>query len=293
MSHDIDSDRPTPSEAIDQTLPQQPKPRRNRPPGKRRITRETYDDLVDAFREHGDNFKAVAAQCGVHWSTAKRAWTRGWVDQKSKPWARPIEDVLKREQIEARAALAREKADLVNDRRIARQDSLREAIEASFVDIIDSRAKRGKVIRGARDNSLAALIVSQKMLKAAIPLADKITHALEHEPLDVFQRMRLLRQLGRFAHDAIEMSQIVDEMERKALGEPDTILEVQHGIHMDLDEAKATLAEVAEVLSAFEEGDIEDVVDAEWTERDQLAVRSDNDQGEPDDPDAASATSAE
>lgn len=243
--------------------------------------------MVDAFREEGENYKAVAERCHVHWSTAKRGFERGWADQKSKPWALPIRDVLKREQIEARAALEREKQDLINDRRIARQQSLQEAIESSFADIVDSRAKRGKVIRGARDNSIAALIVSQKMLRAAVPLADKIANSLDTENLDVFQRMRLLRQVGRFAHDAIEMSQIVDEMERKALGEPDTILEVQHGIGMTLDEAKATLAEVAEVLEGYEEGEIEDVIDAEWTDKDgQLSVDSGNEEQEPDDGEA-------
>jgi hypothetical protein len=252
-------------------------PRRNRLPGKQTITREVYDQLLDAFRTEGENYKAVAARVGVHWSTAKRGYVQGWADQKSKPWALPIRDVLKREQIEARAALEREKKALVNDRRIARQQSLQDAIESSFADIVDSRAKRGKVIRGARDNSLAALIVSQKMLKAAIPLADKITQSLETEDLDVFQRMRLLRSLGRFAHDAIEMSQTVDEMERKALGEPDTILEVQHGITMDLDEAKETLAEVAEVLGMYEEGDVEDVIDAEWAEKDGTLAVTDDD----------------
>jgi hypothetical protein len=249
----------------DDTVTPRP-PRRNRPPGKRTIDREKYDRMVDSFRLHGDNFKAVAAECGVHWNTAKRGWERGWTDQKSKPWAIAIRDVLKREQVEARAALAREKHDLVNDHRIARQDALREAIEVGFQDLVDSRSKRGKVIRGARDNSIAALIVSQKLLRAAVPLSDKIVQQLETDGLDVFQRMRLLRQVGRFAHDAIEMSQVVEEMERKALGEPDTILEVQHGVNMTLDEAKDTLSEVAEVLSMYEEGSVEDVIDAEWTD---------------------------
>lgn len=246
-------------------------PKRSGPPGKRTIDERKYQKLLAAFRKHGDNFRAVSDECNVHWNTAKRAWEEGWAQQKSKPWALPIRDVLKREQIEARAALAREKDDLINDRRIARQQSLQEAIEAGFSDIVDSRAKQGKVIRAARDNSIATLIISQKLLRAAVPMADKIAQSLEHENLDVFQRMRILRQLGRFTHDAIEMSQIVDEMERKALGEPDTVLEVQHGIHMTLDEAKHTLAEIADVLEAYDEGDVEDVIEADWTDK-QMAL---------------------
>lgn len=262
-------------------------PKRNSPPGKQQITREKYDALLDAFREEGENFRAVASRCGVHWETAKRGWHQGWSDQKSKPWALPIKAVIQREQIEARAALERERNNLVNDQRIARQQSLQKAIEDSFVHIVDSRAKRGRVILGARDSSIAALIVSQKLLKAAIPLADKVTHALETEDMDVFQRMRLLRQLGRFAHDAIEMAQVVDEMERKALGEPDAILEVQHGVHMTIDEAKATLQDLAEVLHDYDAGaDMDEVIEAEWVDRDQLAaIRGNTEGGTPDDDD--------
>lgn len=274
------------------TEPRKP-PRRNSPPGKQKITRDKYDAMVEAFREHGENYKAVAEACKVHWTTAKRAWKEGWSHQKSKPWALPIEDVLKREQVEARAALAREKQDLVQDRRIARQESLRDAIEAGFADLVDSRAKQGKVIRAARDNSIAALIVSQKLLKAALPLADKIVKDLEDDALDVFQKMRLMRQLGRFTHDSIEMAQVVEEMERRALGEPDTILEVQGGVTMTVTEAKATLKEVAEVLQMYEEGaDTDDLIDAEWSERDQLAVPSGKSESDPDeDADAPEETS--
>jgi len=247
-------------------------PRRNKPTGKKKITKETYNAMLVKFRQHGMNFKAVADECHVHWTTAKKAWHIGWADQKSKPWAIPIKDVLKAEHIEARAALQREKKDLVQDHRIARQDSLRKAIEDGFADLVESRSKQGKVIRAARDNSIAALIVSQKLLKAAVPLADQVVQDLEDPALNVFEKMRLMRQLGRFAHDAIEMSQVVEEMERRALGEPDTILEVQGGINMTVDEAKETLLEVNEVLQAYQEGDIDDVIDAEWSDGDRLAV---------------------
>lgn len=247
-----------------------PPPPRNRPPGKQVIDREKYDSLLAAFREHGENFRAVAAQCAVHWNTAKRAWHDGWADQQKKPWALPIKDVLATEKIEARAALQREKDNLVQDGRIARQDQLREAIEDGFADLVDSRKKQGKVIRAARDNSIAALIVSQKLLKVSVTLADEVVKQLSDPGLDVFQRMRLLRQIARYAHDAVDMAQIVDEMERKALGEPDTVLQIQHGISMTVDDAKETLAEVAEVLGMMESGaPIEDVIDAEWADRDE------------------------
>jgi hypothetical protein len=277
--------------STDTPTPRKP-PRRDPLPGKQKITREKYDALVVAFRTHGENYKAVAAECHVHWGTAKKAYVEGWAHQKSKPWALAIRDVLKREQVEARAALAREKNNLVQDHRIARQESLRAAIDAGFADLVDSRAKQGKVIRAARDNSIAALIVSQKLLKAAVPLADKVVHDLDDPALDVFQRMRLMRQLGRFAHDSIEMAQVVEEMERRALGEPDTILEVSGGVTMTVDEARATLKEVGEVLQMYEDGDVEEVIEAEWSDNDQLAVPSGKAETEPaEDADAPEETS--
>lgn len=244
-------------------------PQRNRLPGKRKITREKWDDIVLAFREHGENFKAVAEQCKIHWSTAKRAWEEGWATQKSKPWSVAIKSLMEKEKIEARAALEREKNALVNDHRIARQDSLREAIEEGFSDLVDSRKKQGKVIRAARNNSIAALVVSQKLLQAAIPLSDLIVQQLKDPRLTVFERMRVMRQIVRFGHDAVEIAQIADEMERKALGEPDTILKVQHGIDMSLEDAKETLAEVAEVLQLYADEGEDAIVEAEWSDRDE------------------------
>ncbi len=242
--------------------------KRNPEPGKKTITHAKYLELLEAFRIHGDNFKAVKDACGVHWNTAKRAWLRGWSDQKSKPWALPIQQVIKDEQVQARAALQREKEATLGDHRVARQDALRDAVAKGFDDLVDSRSKQGKVIRAARENSIASLIVSQKLLKAAIPLSDKIVEELnENNSLTVFERMRLMRQLGRFASDAIETAQVVEEMERKALGEPDVLLEVQHGVNMTPSEALETLHEMGEVLKAYDEGaEIEGDIDVESNE---------------------------
>lgn len=266
------------TETVEEPVPFRPK--RRPPPGRQKITRKKYEAILEAFRKYGKNYKAVAEDCGVSRSTAAIAYEKGWAHQKNKEWALPVRDVLKAEKIEARAALAREKKALVQDHRIARQDQLRQAIEDGFADLVDSRSKQGKVIRAARDNSIAALVVSQKLLKASIPLADKIAEELETGNHDVFQRMRLMRQLGRFTHDAIEMAQVVEEMERRALGEPDKIMELNGNLNMTVDEAKETLGELAEVLEIYKEGDIEDVIDAEWAPSEKFQEESDRNGGE-------------
>lgn len=224
--------------------------------GNRPITEELYNDMLAAFREHGDNFKQVGTVVGVDWRTARKAWETGWTHMPSRPWAHPIRDTITREQIEARAALNRERKDLVADHRIARQQKLREAIESSYDDLVDARAKQGRVIRASRDNSMAALAISQRLLKGALPLADQVTQQLAGigNEYTLGDKLRLLRQVSRFAADAVELAQRADEMERKALGEPDAVVHVAHST-MTHDDARATLTEISDLIERYGDGD--------------------------------------
>lgn len=241
------------------------RPKRTKARGKQVIDREKWDAMVVAFQKHGVNHKAVSQECSVHWDTAKRAWFKGWADQKKRPWAIPIKDVLEQDKIHARAALAREERNEADDFRRMKQEDLHAAIQEGHADLVESRRKAGKVVRAARDNSIAALVISQKLLKAGIPLADKVVEQLNSDKtMSVSARMKVISQVARFGKEAIEIAQIADEMERKALGEPDKILAVQHGLTMDVEEAKETLKEIAEVMQTYNEGGINDVIEAEF-----------------------------
>lgn len=231
--------------------------------GGRSITKELYDKMVDAFREHGEDFSKVSKTAGVNWRTARKAWETGWSHMPSRPWATAIRDTITREQVEARAALEREKKDLVADHRIARQKKLRDAIENSYDDLIDARAKQGRIVRASRDNSMAALAISQRLLKGALPLADQVTQQLSaiKGEYTLSDKLRLLRQVGRFAADAVEIAQKTDEMERKALGEPDSIVHVAHSA-MTYDDAKSTLSEISDLISRYSDGeDADEIID--------------------------------
>ena len=242
--------------------------RRNGEQTRRSVDKELWERILKSFRTHGQNFTQVGKDCGVSAMTARKAWREGWANKEGMEFAVPIRDYLQQEKVRARAALQREKDALVKDHRIASQASLKEAIDAGFKDLVDSRAKQGKVIRAARDNSFAALVVASKLLKASVPLADKIATQLETEDLPVKERLAALRAVSRFTKDAADIAQIADDMERKALGEPDTILQVQHGVSMNIEEAKEALADVAELLETYGEDGIDSIVDvdADWAE---------------------------
>lgn len=266
------------------------RPKRNPLPGKQKITREKWDRMLAAFRTHGENHDAVVKECGVSWSTSKRAWGLGWEEQIGKEWAIPIKNVIAADNVRVRAAFVREERNEADDYRKAKAENLQAAIDEGFTDLVHSRRKAGKVVRAARDNSLAALIVSQKLLKAAIPLADLVVKQLdEDKTMSVHARMGLLQKIARFGKDTIEIAQVTDEMERKALGEPDKILAVQHGLSMDVEEAKETLEEIGEVLQLYsgnntentdDGNNIDAVIEAEF---DDTTPEDDDEEGEIDD----------
>jgi len=54
-------------------------------------TPEFYKQLVAAFLEHGQHYRAVAKACGCDQRTSKKAWEVGWLH--IGPWARPIKEV--------------------------------------------------------------------------------------------------------------------------------------------------------------------------------------------------------
>ena len=73
-----------------------------------RLSRETYEKLVKAFREQPGNVSHAIRAAKVGPRTARRAWMRGW---DAPSWARPIQDVFAQEQIQARASLERKRAE--------------------------------------------------------------------------------------------------------------------------------------------------------------------------------------
>lgn len=151
---------------------------------------------------------------------------------------------------EAELALAEADRDfkrtMEHDRKraaIKRRRQLQEAAEKAHDDIIESRALRGRSIRAARTNAIALQSVVGQLLKSAIPLTEKIATLLE-EPKwrpNPSSALRIVRAVAWMTREANQSAQIADEMERRALGEPDQILALEHT--QSLDESVAIIME--------------------------------------------------
>lgn len=82
------------------------------------IDKETYLDLVDAFRELGATFNGVAKKTRLSRDMVRRAWLVGWPHRYE--WARPIVSVISEDSAELRARLNDQLSDDVEIVRLAR-----------------------------------------------------------------------------------------------------------------------------------------------------------------------------
>ena len=92
---------PVPSWCPDQDeVDYPPAPTSRRP----RWTDRRAQHLVNAFREHGPNYRRVGKAVGVDQRTAKRAWDRGLAPAAASHFhgLRPVKEVIAEEQAEAR-----------------------------------------------------------------------------------------------------------------------------------------------------------------------------------------------
>lgn len=217
--------------------------------GRRKITSEFYQALVDAFRECPGNAtgaartvrEATGTTCDRR--TAARAWTRGWPEHNFPP----VEKTLELEVVSARAALvviANDSADLLvsatSDEAIVR--------EQARIDAIKARTDEGRLVRIARENVVALLESSNELLDGYRKLAPKVKKILANmdgNELDVTEAARLLWRVAIAARASTDAGMRVLQMERLLLGQPMEIIGVRD---MDLDESDV-LEELEEAAS--------------------------------------------
>ena len=199
---------------------------------RRKITRDFYDALVVAFREHPGEAVAAAKKAGVTYRTAKRGWEQGW--PSAGDFARPIQEVIGEEQAEARAQ---------RQKTFDQEESTRSAIRR---DAIDTRSQEGVVVRIARNNAVGYLGASQQMLVGVTSLAKRLRAELESlsEPigtevgddgverpvfpdLDMGKALRLMQTTASALRQGNEAALIAMRMERLHMGEPEMHLGVQ------------------------------------------------------------------
>lgn len=215
--------------------------------GFRAINRDTYDALIEAFRQHPGNAAAAGRAAGVTRQTATRAWRRGWPKRR---WP-AIKDVLAQEQRLARAArhqadaaalgldtsieatdpdaaaaLAKAQAKGLHEAQRAALDAEQAAMDATL-----ARAQEGQMVKLQRGNTIALMGSTSHLLRAGLAEARKLQEQLEagEVVLTTQQRVRFVGSCGYLAKTAAEAAKLTMEMERLLLGAPTEIVGIQAG----------------------------------------------------------------
>lgn len=137
--------------------------------GRRPLTRELYDSLVIAFRSHPGNASEAARRALCERRLAKRLWDGD--PYPGYPWAKQISQVLREEQ-EAAQAAARDAAR----RQAEEAESVREKARQEH---IESLAQEKQMLKAAKGDVLAALVIAAELVPAMRQVAKSIAKHCE------------------------------------------------------------------------------------------------------------------
>ncbi len=210
--------------------------------GKREITPDLYNRLVEAFRLKPGIYTFAARVCGVEHRTAKRAWMRGWASPHKK-WAIAIKDLFEQEQEKLRA-----------DRMKAIEEQARIEEEQVLKAQEDAKTTLQQEAEGVRQARVAAMIFTKNILppiiRGAVALAARLeTDLAKLDDMNPTQRMLFLRNTASVINLANNAMQTALENERLRLGQPTQVIGVKAVEKMTPEEAARELEFLAQELS--------------------------------------------
>lgn len=216
------------------------------------MTQDLYDSLVLAYREKPGNHSNAGRVAGCDRRMAKRAWDSGWT---RLPWAKPIQALLRDEQIRARAAIQKDRREEYMREEQLRADAAAEAA--------DARAQEGKLVKTSRGSALALLGQTVRALRAAQPFIRSLENAgANAADMPPEQALRILDRISRMTANAIQVSKDVMKLERMHLGEPDKVIGVKlQGV--ETSDLLGELRAIETVLQRAESKQIGSIVEAE------------------------------
>jgi len=197
---------------------------------------ETWNKLLEAYREDPGNFSNAARHAGVQRRTARRAWDVGYPD---RPWGgKSIRDMIRDEAelARSRTQLELEREELNEDKELLESERSAEAARQRAIAV---RVEEAQLISGARaitmnafaSASKAAQGLSQAMTKLGGSLISKAMSADELSMKDMTALSALLRRYSSTLRELTQAGQTAMEMERLYLGEPTSVI----GVMTDLD----------------------------------------------------------
>jgi len=179
--------------------------------GRRRLTQELYDRLVEGYRESPGNHAHAARIAGCGWKLAKRSWEDGW---KEYTYAIPIKDQLQADKEGARLQRSR----ILEEERTKKSEEREEARK----DAIQARSQEAQAAQRAGVNALAMANIIGKIVLACGPLSTRLAEMLKDPDNDMTARMmaQILKDstyIVKRGNDAIRTAL---EIERLRVGNP-------------------------------------------------------------------------
>lgn len=202
--------------------------------------------ILKAFREvpHNASRAARLAHCDAR--TARKAWERGLPSCPDPQFHRPFKDIVRDEQEEARAQLEKQKEEIERLRAEAEAKRQQDTHEAALEDVAKQRAQEELLIRNARTATIVLLNNVTNIAAGATALGGKVRQALEarakdEEALSMVEAgklVTLIQRLGTTLRQCNDAGQKAMEMSRLLVGEPTSIVGVQHLENISMDEAR-------------------------------------------------------
>lgn len=200
---------------------------------RRVITKQLYDAIVAAFRIHPGNMRKASSLCGVDQRTAARAWKLGWLNEKSKPWARPVSEVIAEENEAAKYVRVKAlEAQAIAD------EAMLAARQKQATNTLDEEYRSVSITRQA--TLVAAGGALPPLIKGATAMATRLEHELANGEFTTPQRLGMLKQTTIIIKNFNEAVRIALENERVRMGQPTQVIGLTTG--------KLTAEEAAEEL---------------------------------------------
>lgn len=192
-----------------------------------KFSRNTYEKVLEGFREAPGNVSAASRYAGTDSRTAKRLWESGW---PRFTWARPIREILDEEKAKSLSIVAE---------RLQREKELHEVDrERARVLGVETKAAEEQLLIAARKNVAAAFGLAAKLVPAmdgavgyirsvfVNPATGQPKSAQEIEALGMTPAvaMSLLRQHAGMLARATGVMETLIQIGRTERNQPSTII---------------------------------------------------------------------
>ena len=208
------------------------------------INRAKFSQMVEAYREIPGDAQYCAKQAGVSRPTAVKAWEEGW---PHRGWP-PIRTILEEEKILARATRAATQAMVWEQPLPELQEKIQSGFAAEVAermakdDAIAVRAREGEMVNLSRENTIALMQTTSKLIQGAFEKAGELMVTIKADdcPMTGSEVVKLVTNVAYLTKTAAEAAKMTMEMERLLMGQPTEIvgLDVRN---MSLEDAARTI----------------------------------------------------